>query len=164
MQSCQLVQIFRNLYGNQTQLRKYGKPSKNYGFPYPGLTHALYVWYLCVWCVCIAAFKSAAQVTQFFLKRKQRIHDHDVDSMRHSQHTLKTLSIWMPLESEKRIHDIWHNTSVYLRTCTCTIVYTHTHTYSYTNEQVNNTSQIHNDGQLKTANVCPQNRLVSTHF
>ena len=42
----------------------------------------------------------------------------------------------MPLESERRIHDIWHNTSVYLRTCT--IVYTHTHTYSYTNEQVNN--------------------------
>ena len=36
----------------------------------------------------------------------------------------------MPLESERRIHDIWHNTSVYLRTCT--IVYTHTHTYSYT--------------------------------
>ena len=68
----------------------------------------------------------------------------------------------MPLESEKRIHDIWHNTSVYLRTCT--IVYTHTHTYSYTNEQVNNATQIHNDGQLKTANVRPQNRLVSTHF
>ena len=68
----------------------------------------------------------------------------------------------MPLESEKRIHDIWHNTSVYLRTCN--IVYTHTHTYSYTNEQVNNATQIHNDGQLKTANVRPQNRLVSTHF
>ena len=47
-QSCQLVRIFRNLYGNQTQLRKYGKPSKNYGFPFPWLTHALYVWY----CVC----------------------------------------------------------------------------------------------------------------
>ena len=42
-QSCQLVRIFRNLYGNQTQLRKYGKPSKNYGFPFPWLTHALYV-------------------------------------------------------------------------------------------------------------------------
>ena len=68
----------------------------------------------------------------------------------------------MPLESEKRIHDIWHNTSVYLRTCT--IVYTHTHTYSYTNEQVNNTSQIHNDRQLKTVNVRPQNRLVSKFF
>ena len=68
----------------------------------------------------------------------------------------------MPLESERRIHDIWHNTSVYLRTCT--IVYTHTHTYSYTNEQVNNTAQIYNDGQLETANIRPQNRLVSTDF
>ena len=68
----------------------------------------------------------------------------------------------MPLESEKRIHDIWHNTSVYLRTCT--IVYTHTHTYSYTNERVNNTAQIYNDGQLETANIRPQNRLVSTDF
>ena len=68
----------------------------------------------------------------------------------------------MPLESERRIHDIWHNTSVYLRTCT--IVYTHTHTYSYTNEKVNITSQIRNDGQLETANVRPQNRLVSTYF
>ena len=28
LQTCQLVRIFRNLYGNQTQLRKYGKPSK----------------------------------------------------------------------------------------------------------------------------------------
>ena len=62
----------------------------------------------------------------------------------------------MPLESEKRIHDIWHNTSVYLRTCT--IVYTHTHTYSYTNERVNNSAQIYNDGQLETANIRPQNR------
>ena len=68
----------------------------------------------------------------------------------------------MPLESERRIHDIWHNTSVYLRTCT--IVYTHTHTYSYTNEQVNNIAQIYNDGQLETANIRPQNRLVSTDF
>ena len=67
----------------------------------------------------------------------------------------------MPLESEKRIHDIWHNTSVYLRTCTCTIVYTHTQTYSYTNERVNNTAQIYNDGQLETANIRPQNRLTS---
>ena len=73
----------------------------------------------------------------------------------------------MPLESEKRIHDIWHNTSVYVRTCTIAmVVYTHTHTYLYTNEQVNinNIDQIHNDGQLETANVRPQNHLVSTHF
>ena len=117
---------------------------------------------ICVY-LCIAAFKHSVSLqrkSKKKYKRKQRIPDHDFDSMRHSQRTLKTLSIWMPLESERRIHDIWHNTSVYLRTCT--IVYTHTHTY--TNEQVNNTAQIYNDGQLETANIRPQNRLVSTDF
>ena len=44
------------------------------------------------------------------------------------------------------------------------VVYTYTYTYLYTNKQVNNTHQIHGDGKLETANVRPQNRLVSTHF
>ena len=35
-QRCQLVRISRNLYGNQTQLRKYGKPSKNTDFHFHG--------------------------------------------------------------------------------------------------------------------------------
>ena len=42
--------------------------------------------------------------------------------------------------------------------------YTYTYVYSYTNKQVNNTDQIHHEGKLETANVRPQNRLVSTHF
>ena len=44
-------------------------------------------------------------------------------------------------------------------------LYTRTRIRIHTlNEKVNNTAQIHNDGQLETANVRPQNRLVSTHF
>ena len=37
----------------------------------------------------------------------------------------------MPLESERRIHDIWHNIYVCIRTCT---LYT-SYTYSYTSKQ-----------------------------
>ena len=50
---------------------------------------------ICVIFVCVVCVYSGIQVcsASHKEKRKQRIHDHDVDSMRHSQRTLKTLSI-----------------------------------------------------------------------
>ena len=50
---------------------------------------------ICVY-LCIAAFKHSVSLqrkSKKKYKRKQRIPDHDFDSMRHSQRTLKTLSI-----------------------------------------------------------------------
>ena len=50
----------------------------------------------------------------------------------------------------------------HLRIRTCILSYTRTLIRIRT--LVNNTGEIHGDGKLETANVRPQNRLVSTHF
>ena len=71
-------------------------------------------------------FRVSGNVRITGLKRKMRIRDHDFDSMRDLQRTLKTLSICMPLESERRIHDIWHNIYVYVRMCILYTSYTRT--------------------------------------
>ena len=115
---------------------------------------------VCGVCVCIAAFKSAAQVTQKKLKRKQRIHDHDFDSMRLVQRTLK-LSVHVYELCRWRVRGEF---TTYGTTSTYAYVRVHCIRRIRIRTLVNNTAEIHCGGKLETANIRSQNRVVSNHF
>ena len=118
---------------------------------------------ICVIFVCVVCVYSGIQVCSTShtkkLKRKQRIHDHDFDSMRLVQRTLKH-SVY---ECRWRVRGEFTTYGT-----TSTYAYVRVHCIHVRRIRirtlVNNTAKIHCDGKLETANIRSQNRVVSTHF